>query len=274
MRAEFQKELEDTKMILEKNHIEMAQKAKANDAKLKQSAAPAKMSKKRREKLDKIKANVNLDEAQKEAMIAAINEDAEHRKIKRSKLDNYKEEGYIEAERAITTENQKANASALWGDAEKAYLDDVTLNMIPDEEAVKHMKGKTAMRWDNVKKRYMLKKVDREGRVIAERRNESGAKITNKNKEKKQGEIFKTWQQRTHLNLPKTGDMEDPKAIEQAKRANETRKFSKDFKRRHGAELFKGTDARDNKTMIDKKRAKMFAKASNNKEKNRKSPMG
>lgn len=53
------------------------------------------------------------------------------------------------------------------------------------------------------------------------------------------------------MNLPKTGDMEDPKAIEQAKRANETRKFSKDFKRRHGSELFKGTDARNNNSLIE-----------------------
>lgn len=59
------------------------------------------------------------------------------------------------------------------------------MNMVPDDDAVKHMKGKTAMRWDNKKKRYMLKKVDRDGRVIAEKRNESGAKITNKMKDKK-----------------------------------------------------------------------------------------
>lgn len=38
-------------------------------------------------------------------MIAAINEDAQHRKVKRSKLDNFKDEGYIEAERSMTTEN-------------------------------------------------------------------------------------------------------------------------------------------------------------------------
>lgn len=179
----------------------MAQKAKSNDQKLNSGASGlSKMSKKRREKLDRIRANVNLDEAQKEAMIAAINEDAQHRKIKRSKLDNYKDEGYIEAEKPQTTENQKANASALWGDAEKAYLDDVTLNMVPDDDAVKHIKGKTAMRWDNKKKKYELKKVDRDGKVITERKNESGAKITNKMKTK-QGTIFKKWQETTHLNL-------------------------------------------------------------------------
>jgi hypothetical protein len=41
------------------------------------------------------------------------------------------------------------------------------------------------MRWDAVKKRYMLKKVDREGRVMAEKRNEAGKKITNKMKDGK-----------------------------------------------------------------------------------------
>lgn len=233
----------------------------------------AKMSKKRREKLDRIRANVNLDEAQKDAMITAINEDVEHRKIKRSKLNDFKDEGFITAERAQTTENQKANASALWGDAEKAYLDDVTLDIIPDDDAVKNIKGKTAMRWDAKKKRYMLKKIDREGRVIAERRNESGAKITNKNK-KEQGSIFKKWQQTTQLNLQRSGEMEDTKAIENAKRANETRKYTKEFKRRHGSELYKGTDARSTKAVIDAKRTKMYKKAEMNNERTNKSPMG
>ena len=39
------------------------------------------------------------------------------------------------------------------------------------------------MKWDSAKKRYMLKKVDRDGRVIAEKRNESGKKITKKMKQ-------------------------------------------------------------------------------------------
>ena len=90
----------------------------------------------------------------------------------------------------------KANASTLWTEDEKNYLDDVTMNFIPDDEAIKNIKGKTAMRWDKIKKRYMLKKVDRDGRVISERKNEAGAKITKKMKEGKEGKpsIFKKWQ--------------------------------------------------------------------------------
>ena len=78
-------------------------------------------------------------------------------------------------------------------------------------DILKNLKGKTAMRWDDKKKRYMLKKVDREGRVMHEKKNESGAKITRKMKEnqKDSDSIFKKWQQRTHLSLQKAGEMED-----------------------------------------------------------------
>lgn len=42
-----------------------------------------------------------------------------------------------------------------------------------------HIKGKTAMKWDSKKKRYMLKKIDSDRKIIKEKRNESGVKITN-----------------------------------------------------------------------------------------------
>ena len=95
----------------------------------------------------------------------------------------------------------KANKSDLWGDDEKAYLEDVTLNLMGDDE--RGTKGKTVMRWDSKKKRYVLMKVDREGKVIKEKRNESGAKITKKNAAKAQVEqkAYKLWMKKTHLKL-------------------------------------------------------------------------
>jgi len=36
------------------------------------------------------------------------------------------------------------------------------------------------MKWDSVKKRYILKKIDGDRKVVKEKRNESGVKITNK----------------------------------------------------------------------------------------------
>ena len=52
--------------------------------------------------------------------------------------------------------------------------------MIPDDELL-NTKGKTVMKWDKVKKRYTLQKVDREGKIIKERKNEAGKKISKKN---------------------------------------------------------------------------------------------
>lgn len=92
-----------------------------------------------------------------------------------------------------------------------------------------------------------------------ERRNESGAKITKKDKDKKES-IYKKWQQRTHLSLQKAGEIEDSRNVDQAKRANEARKTLKDFKNRHGQSLYKGDDARSNKTFVDKKKQKFLAK--------------
>ena len=58
------------------------------------------------------------------------------------------------------------------------------------------------MKWDKVKKRYTLQKVDREGKIIKERKNEAGKKISKKNlMMKDQDSIYKKWQQKTHLSL-------------------------------------------------------------------------
>ena len=62
--------------------------------------------------------------------------------------------------------------------------------------------------------------------------------------------------------------MEDAKAMDQAKRANEARKTLKEFKQRHGADLHKGQDARSHQPMIDKKKQKMMSKLIANKNSN------
>ena len=85
-------------------------------------------------------------------------------------------------EKVITSSND-INSSALWGEGEKNFLEDVTVNMLPVDDDGKNLKGKQVMKWDPVKKRYMIKRVDREGKVIHEKRNESGKKISKKMKE-------------------------------------------------------------------------------------------
>ena len=73
-------------------------------------------------------------------------------------------------------DNQKANRSSMWTENEKSFLENVTMDLIPDDEAL-NVKGKTVRKWDKVKKRYVLQKVDRDGKVMREKRNESGAKV-------------------------------------------------------------------------------------------------
>ena len=102
------------------------------------------------------------------------------------------------------------------------------------------------MKWDKIKKRYTLQRVDREGKIIKEKRNESGKKITKANMMNKDPDaIYKRWQQKTHLTLQRSGERENSKLIAQARSANESRAMMKQFRGRHGAELNKGEDVRN-----------------------------
>jgi DBP10CT (NUC160) domain len=96
---------------------------------------------------------------------------------------------------------EEEKRGALWGEEERAFLEDVTLNLIPDDDISMMTKGKTAMKWDSKKKRYMLKKVDRDGKIIQEKRNESGAKITKAQLAKGKESIYKKWMKKTHMKL-------------------------------------------------------------------------
>ena len=62
------------------------------------------------------------------------------------------------------------NTSSLWGEEERAFLEDVTLNLVPDDDAMMDTKGKTVMKWDANKRRHILMKVDRDGKVIKEKK--------------------------------------------------------------------------------------------------------
>ena len=152
----------------------------------------------------------------------------------------------------------KANRSSLWSENEKSFLENVTMDLIPDDDAL-NVKGKTVRKWDKVKKRYTLQKVDREGKVMKERRNESGAKVTNKSWAKDRNSAYKNWQSRTHLTLQKPGEMENKRLIAQAKTANEGRQMMKSFKRSH-SDLNMGEDVRNPRTLIKNKTKRLQMK--------------
>lgn len=133
-----------------------------------------KISKKRKMKIDKIKNDNTLSEAEKERLIAQLTDDQTvMKRPKRSQMTDYRDQNtYLAGERNHETHDGKANKSELWNDDEKSFLEDVTLNLIGDDEH--GIKGKTVMRWDSKKKRHILVKVDRDGRIIKEKKNEAG----------------------------------------------------------------------------------------------------
>lgn len=163
---------------------------------------------------------------------------------------------FIEGEKPLGPEGEGEGKKSLWEAHEKAFLEEVTMNLIPDDEALANVKGKTVMKWDKVKKRYTLQKVDRDNKVIREKRNESGAKISDR---EERSNIYKKWQQRTHLSLQKTGERENSKLVAQARSSSESRKMFKDFKSRHG-DLNKGEDMRSSSKMFDNKSKKFKEK--------------
>lgn len=150
----------------------------------------------------------------------------------------------------------------MWGEDERNFLEDVTLNLVPDDDAMMDVKGKTVMKWDSNKKRHVLMKVDRDGKVIKEKKNESGARITKKSAEKDADEqkIYKKWMKKTHMKIQPVGEMENSKAMNLAKSTTEGRKIFKSFKQRHGDALNRGDDPRASSTLIENKKKRLMDK--------------
>jgi len=235
--------------------IKMQSSIKKNDQKLSEPKEQKQfISKRLKKRLDKIKSDKSLTPEDKARLCAEImTNNQEQSSLKRRKYDDLKDaKNFVAAEKPLNEEGGKS----LWDDHEKAFLEEVTMNLIPDDEAL-DVRGKTVMKWDKVKKRYTLQRVDRDNKVIREKRNESGAKIDGKNDDR--NNIYKKWQQKTHMSLQKTGERENTKLVAQARNSTDSRKMYKDFKNRH-TDLNKGEDMRSNDKLFNNKGKKMQQK--------------
>lgn len=73
--------------------------------------------------------------------------------VKRQKLDDFRDKRhFLSSSRAIGMaegdgDAGKMNGSSLWDDHERAFLEDATMNLVPDDEHL-NTKGKTVMKWD------------------------------------------------------------------------------------------------------------------------------
>jgi len=272
LRDKFQTELEETneKLIKEEEAKVIALETKRLEIQKKLEAAgpkpEKKLSKRVQKRLDKIDADKNKTDLEKQLARDELLGSMEEIEVKkRARLDGIKDySSFITAKRATVNDgeggilNPKANQSSLWNDNEKSFLENVTMDLIPDDDAM-NTKGKTVRKWDKVKKRYVLTKIDREGKVMREKKNESGKKITKKNAEKKAQSIYKSWQSKTHLSLQRAGEQENKKLVQSARLASEGRSMMKSFSSRH-TDLMKGEDVRNPKHLIKAKGKQMEAR--------------
>jgi len=91
---------------------------------------------------------------------------------------------------------------------------------------------------------------------MREQRNEAGKKISAKKAKEQQNDIYKKWQQKTHLSLQRTGEREDSKLVAQARGQSESRGMYKQFQKSH-SDLNKGEDVRSTKHLIESKTKKL-----------------
>jgi hypothetical protein len=97
------------------------------------------------------------------------------------------------------TSNKDENAESMWGKDEKFNMEDLNLNLLPDDEK-SLLKKKQEMKWDAKKKRYVQVEIGQDGKKT---KNESGKAINYK--KDKDPELYKKWMKRTHLKIQDTG---------------------------------------------------------------------
>jgi ATP-dependent RNA helicase DDX54/DBP10 len=137
------------------------------------------------------------------------------RKVKRSQIKNFRNNPHYITE----TKNSSDN---LWGDEKPLSLDELTLNIAPDDDSLANRKK---LVWDPKKKNFVRANVDRNGVMI--KKNESGVKIKGKDKKP---HAYQTWKKKNKLRVQNVGEMENDKISSNAENMFKERKFQKQQK--------------------------------------------
>uniref|UniRef100_A0A7S3J4G9 DBP10 C-terminal domain-containing protein n=1 Tax=Euplotes harpa TaxID=151035 RepID=A0A7S3J4G9_9SPIT len=125
--------------------------------------------------------------------------------VKRQKIG---EEGFAVSEHYIKYEKDE-RAESMWKKDEKFNMEDLNLNLIPDDEK-SLLKKKTEMRWDKSKKKYVQVATGKDS-FVKKARNEAGKLINYKRD--KDPELYKKWMKKTHLKIQDTGEQEDKHTV-------------------------------------------------------------
>ncbi len=140
------------------------------------------------------------------------------RKVKRSQIRNFRNNpNFISESKEPLHSNNKKN---LWGDEKPITLDELTLNMLPDNDDGSNQRKKTV--WDPKKKNFIKAKVDKRGNIL--KKNESGVKIKKDDKSPSQ---FKRWKKKNKANIQKVGEIENDIHVQNAQARFKDRKMNR-----------------------------------------------
>jgi ATP-dependent RNA helicase DDX54/DBP10 len=168
---------------------------------------------KRKEKIARAEMDNQIDEQDDEDPSTKKHEFL-GKKQKRSQIKNFKNNPHY------VSDKQEKDKS-LWGDEKPISLDELTLNIVPDDENKLHKQKKLV--WDPRKKNFVKGNVDRQGKLV--RQNEAGKAIKKGDKDPK---LFQRWKKKNQMkSIPKVGELENDKLVNQASNAFKERKFAK-----------------------------------------------
>lgn len=123
------------------------------------------------------------------------------KKIKRSQVRNFRNNPNF-------ISDSKDHKKSLWGDEKPISLDEVTLNLLPDNDEG----NKKKIVWDNKRKNFVKGTTDGKGNII--KKNEAGKRIK---KDDKTPSVFKKWKKKNRTGIQKVGEMENDTAVSNAK---------------------------------------------------------
>lgn len=131
------------------------------------------------------------------------------KKIKRSQIRNFRNNPHFISDNKTDPASKQKN---LWGDEKPISLDELTLNLLPDNDDGSGTRKK--MVWDNKKKNFINAKVDNKGKIVI-KKNEAGARIK---KDDKRPSQFKKWKKKNKTNIQKIGELESENAVTSAQK--------------------------------------------------------
>lgn len=167
------------------------------------------------------------------------------KKLKRSQIRNFRNNpNYIS--------EKKENNTSLWGDEKPITLDELTLNIAPDDDS---LANKKRLVWDPKKKNFVNSNVDKTGKII--KNNEAGVRVKSKDKNP---HSYQKWKKKNRLRVQNVGEMENDKITGTADTMFKERKLNKSMKGSKTGDSKKGKNEVKNFDQLLKAKKEKFKK--------------